>query len=174
VPSVMGFESVWAGAALALVTCALVTLGIRAVLYSPFGLAVDGVRDNEERFTFLGSKTVEIKLIVFTVSAGVAGLAGGLYAAEANFVSSELMGTLLSTEAVVWVAVGGRRTLVGAFAGALVVRGVGFWLGDVAINWWQILLGALFLAVVLGGSAGLAGLVGAAWRRSFGRAAADR
>jgi len=60
--------------------------------------------------------------------------------------------------------------------GALVVRGVGFWLGDVAINWWQVFLGALFLAVVLGGSAGLAGLVGAAWRRgrSVGRAAADR
>jgi branched-chain amino acid transport system permease protein len=165
VPSIMGFQGTWAGYIFVLVITVLTTLGVRAVLKTPFGLRVDGVRDNEERFNYLGTKTVEVKLIVFTLSSAIAGLAGALYASQANFVSSDLMGTLLSTEAVVWVAVGGRRTLVGAFIGALVVRGVGFWLSDIAIDWWAVFLGALFVIIVMGGSGGLAGLGKWAWKR---------
>lgn len=174
VPGIVGLEGVWAGYAFVLIVTVLVTFGLRAVLGTPFGLGVDGVRDNEERLNYLGSKTVEVKLIVFTLSSAIAGLAGALYASQANFVSSDLMGTLLSTEAVVWVAVGGRKTLAGAFLGALVVRGVGFWLSDIAIDWWTIFLGALFVIMVLGGSTGLAGLGKWAWERGARVVAGNR
>ncbi len=174
VPGVAGLEGVWAGYLSVLAIIVVVSLGVTALLRTPFGLGIDGVRDNEERFNYLGSKTVETKLIVFTLSSAIAGLAGALYASQANFVSSDLMGTLLSTEAVVWVAVGGRKTLVGAFIGALVVRGVGFWLSDVAIDWWTIFLGALFVVMVLGGSSGLAGLAKWAVERGSRLALRDR
>ena len=76
------------------------------------------------------------------------------------------MGTLLSTEAIVWVAVGGRGKLIGAFIGALVVRGAGYWLSDVAVNYWLIVLGSLFILIVLFGSTGLVGL--ASWLSETG------
>lgn len=173
VPSVVGMQDPVVGFIFCLVVTALVVVFLRRVTLSPFGLGVDGVRDNEERLNFLGQKTVETKLVVFTISCAVAGLAGGLYASQANYVASDLMGTLLSTEAVVWVAVGGRRTLVGAFIGALVVRGVGFWLSDIAIDWWQVFLGALFIVMVLAGSSGLAQLARWTWRKGVALATRD-
>jgi urea transport system permease protein len=117
---------------------------------------------------------VQTKLIVFIVASAIAGLAGALYASQANFVSSDLMGTLLSTEAVVWVAVGGRRTLVGALLGALVVQGVGFWLSGIAVDYWKLFLGALFIALVLGGSTGLVGVGKWMWERGGSLVAGNR
>jgi urea transport system permease protein len=162
----------YSGFAVITVIAAVVVLFLRNMLRTPFGLMVDGVRDNEERLTYLGSRTVQTKLVIFVISSAIAGLAGALFAAQSNYVASDLMGTLLSTEAVVWVAVGGRRTLVGALIGAIVVRGVGFWLSGVAIDYWLLFLGALFIAMVLAGSTGLSGLAKWAWCR--GRRAAER
>jgi branched-chain amino acid transport system permease protein len=174
VPGIVGIEGVIPSYVFCLVVTAGVVVLLRWLTSTPFGLGVDGVRDNEERLAFLGQKTVETKLVVFTLSAAVAGLAGALYASQANYVASDLMGTLLSTEAVVWVAVGGRRTLIGAFIGALVVRGVGFWLSGIAIDWWLVILGFLFVIIVLAGSTGLAGLGRWLWERGARVAAGNR
>jgi urea transport system permease protein len=163
--AVLSAGGVWTGFIVVTVIIALVVLFLRGLLRTPFGLAVDGVRDNEERLTFLGSRTVQTKLIVFVISSAIAGLAGALYAAEANYVGADLMGTLLSTEAVMWVAVGGRRTLVGALIGALVVRAVGYWLSGVAVDYWNLLLGVLFVVLVLAGSSGVTGLGKWVWRQ---------
>jgi urea transport system permease protein len=165
-------QGTYAGFAVITVIAAVVVLLLRRMLSTPFGLTVDGVRDNEERLTFLGSRTVQTKLVIFVVSSAIAGLAGALFAAQSNYVASDLMGTLLSTEAVVWVAVGGRRTLVGALIGAIVVRGVGFWLSGVAIDYWNLFLGVLFIAMVLAGSTGLTGL--GKWVWHSGRRAVER
>jgi urea transport system permease protein len=156
------------------VAAALVAALTRMLLRSSFGLTVDGVRDNEDRLVMLGSKTVQTKLVIFAVSAAIAGFAGALYASQANFVSSDLMGALLSTEAVVWVAVGGRGTLVGGFIGALVVSYVGFGLSSVAVNYWNLILGGLFIIVVLFGSSGVVGLVRWSWGRACELAARNR
>jgi ABC-type branched-subunit amino acid transport system permease subunit len=131
---------------------------VRLFLGSSFGMLMDGVRDNEERFLFLGARTAQIKLIVFVVASCIAGLAGALYASEAQFVSSDLMGNLLSIEAVMWVAVGGSTSLIGAVVGTLVVRGVGFWVSGFSLNYWTIVLGSLYIMIVMVGSTGLAGL----------------
>lgn len=167
-------EGVLAGYVFVTVMAAGAAVLMRTMLSTSFGLAVDGVRDNEDRLVLLGFKTVQTKLVVFSVASGVAGLAGALYASHANFVSADLMGTLLSTEAVVWVAVGGRGSLIGAFVGALVVRAAGFWLSDVAVDFWLILLGGLFIATVLFGSGGLVGLARSIWERGTRLAARDR
>jgi urea transport system permease protein len=148
------------------VAATVVAVLLRKLLKSSFGLAVDGVRDNEDRLIMLGSKTVQTKLVVFAVSAAVAGLAGALYASQSNFVSSDLMGTLLSTEAVVWVAVGGRGTLIGPFIGALIVSYAGFELSNIAVNSWNLILGAVFIVVVLFGSSGVVGLLRWTWGRA--------
>lgn len=166
-------KGVLAGYVFATLVAAAAAVLMRAMLKTSFGLAVEGVRDNEERFVLLGFKTVQTKLVVFAVASGVAGLAGALYASQANFVSSDLMGTLLSTEAVVWVAVGGRGTLIGAFVGTLVVRAAGFWLSDVAVDFWLILLGGLFIVMVLFGSSGLVGLARSIWERGVRLVARD-
>ncbi len=166
-------KGVLAGYVFVTVMAAGAAVVMRTMLSTSFGLAVDGVRDNEDRLVLLGFKTIHTKLVVFSVASGVAGLAGALYASHASFVSADLMGTLLSTEAVVWVAVGGRRSLIGAFVGALVVRAVGFWLSDVAVDFWLILLGSLFIAMVLFGSGGLVGLARSVWERGVRLVARD-
>ena len=161
----LSIDTALGGFILVAIITVIVAVLVRTLLKTRFGLGVDGVRDNEERLIYLGLKTVQIKLIVFVVASAIAGLAGALYASQANFVSSNLMGTLLSTEAVVWVAVGGRKTLVGALFGALVVQGVGFWLSGIAVSYWEMFLGVLFIALVLAGSTGLVGLGKWMWER---------
>jgi urea transport system permease protein len=143
----------------------LAVFGLRYVLSSTLGLLVDGVRDNESRLEFLGSRVGRTKLAVFTCSAAVAGLAGALYASQSGFVSADLMGTVLSTEVLLWVAVGGRRTLVGGLIGAVAVRGVSYLLSGIAVDYWSLFLGILFVAVVLFGSSGLLGLGRSLWNR---------
>jgi urea transport system permease protein len=168
----LGFTVLSAGGiyvmyAVVTVVTAIVVVLLRWLLSTPFGLAVDGVRDNEDRLAYLGSRTVKTKLIVFTISSAVAGLAGALYAAQMNYVGYHILGTLLSTEVVIWVAVGGRRTLVGGVLGAIVVSGMGYYLSGIAVTYWNLFLGILFILMVLVGSSGVVGLGSWLWRRGI-------
>jgi len=141
------------------ITVSLLLAGVVVVsariLRGPFGLRVAGVRDNDQRLEYLGTSTVKTKLVVFIGSAAIAGFAGALFASTSGFVSADLMGTLLSTEAVIWVAIGGRMTLIGAVLGAVVVRGFGYIISSIAVEYWTLFLGALFIFMVLFGSKGL-------------------
>ena len=134
-----------------------VALFLRWILVSPFGLKIHGLRDNEERIQYLGTSLAGIKLIIFVISAAIAGVAGALYAAQTGYVSPDLLGVVVSTEVVVFVAVGGKRTLLGAVIGAIIVRGVGYWLGGAAVDYWQLLMGIMFVVVVLFFQDGLMG-----------------
>ncbi|MFH1933931.1 MAG: branched-chain amino acid ABC transporter permease [Pseudomonadota bacterium] len=142
------------------IMCAVIVTILRWILDSRFGLLVDGLRDNEERLEYLGTSIAKIQLTMFVISAAVGGFAGGFFAAQSGYVSPELLGVVLSTEAIVFVAVGGRRTLLGALIGAIVVRGVGYWLGGVALDYWQLFMGVMFIFVVLFAKGGLLGFTG--------------
>jgi ABC-type branched-subunit amino acid transport system permease subunit len=129
----------------------------RAIVTSAFGRQLRGIREDRERTEMFGYNTEVARLLVFVVSGAMAGLAGGLYATVDGFVSPPLLGFVLSTEAVIWVAVGGRGTLVGAVLGALLIQYLNSSLSEALLNFWQIALALVFIAVVLGAPRGLVG-----------------
>ena len=128
------------------------------VARSKLGRVLMAVRDAESRVRFLGYDTVRVKLFVFVLSAALAGLAGALYVPQVGIINPGEFSPGNSIEAVVWVAVGGRGTLVGAVLGAFSVNALKTWLTSVAPDLWLFALGGLFVAVTLLLPRGLVGL----------------
>jgi branched-chain amino acid transport system permease protein len=116
---------------------------------SDFGLLLIAIRDQERRASYLGFDVNLVKILVFALGAALAALAGGLYAMIFGLVSAPLFGFLFATEILVWVAIGGRGTIVGPAFGAIVINLVGPQLNQRFPFQWQLLLGALFVAVVV-------------------------
>jgi urea transport system permease protein len=129
------------------------------VAESKLGRVLVAVRDAESRVRFLGYNTTRIKLFVFVLSAVLAGLAGALYVPQVGIINPGEFSPGNSIEAVVWVAVGGRGTLVGALLGAFSVNALKTWLTSVAPDLWLFALGGLFVAVTLFLPRGLVGLL---------------
>jgi branched-chain amino acid transport system permease protein len=127
----------------------LVYLLCRFLVRSQFGLALAGLRENEQRITFLGYKAQHLKAIVFTIGGAIAGLAGSLYAFHEGFVWPNMVGVVISTQAVLYVLFGGSGTLIGAVIGTIIIEGVSFWLSDNYRDIWPIILGVLLLLVIL-------------------------
>src|SRR6185369_13196416 len=98
---------------------------------------------------FSGYSPANYKLFVFVVSAALAGVAGALYAPQVGIITPAKIGVLPSIEMVVWVAAGGRGTLVGAVLGAIGVNWMQSWLTTSYPDFWLLFLGALFMGVVL-------------------------
>jgi urea transport system permease protein len=107
------------------------------------------VRDAEARARFLGYRVEGYKLFVFTVSAMMAGVAGALYVPQVGIINPGEFAPANSIEIVIWVAVGGRGTLIGAALGALLVNLAKTVFTSVAPNEWLFALGALFILVTL-------------------------
>ena len=120
----------------------------RRMVTSSFGKALAAVRDGEGRMRFLGYRVERYKLLAFTVSAMMAGLAGALYVPQVGIINPSEFSPANSIEAVIWVAIGGRGTLVGAALGAVVVNAAKsvFTTGSLA-PYWLFALGAMFVAV---------------------------
>jgi urea ABC transporter permease protein UrtC len=146
----------------------------RAIVTSAFGRQLRGIREDRERTELFGYNTEVARLLVFVISGAMAGLAGGLYATVDGFVSPPLLGFVLSTEAVIWVAVGGRGTLVGAVLGAILIQYLNSSLSEALLNFWQIALALVFIAVVLGAPRGLVGKLEAVTDRLQTRRASQR
>jgi branched-chain amino acid transport system permease protein len=156
-------------------------LGILLVVYllcrflvrSQFGLALAGLRENEQRIAFFGYKAQHLKAIVFAVGGTIAGLAGGLYAFHEGFVWPNMLGVVISTQVVLYVLFGGSGTLIGAVIGTVIIEGVSFWLSDNYREIWPIILGVLLLLVILFRPLGLISFVLGERERvgSFGRKA---
>jgi urea transport system permease protein len=145
---------------LATVLClGLVFLFCRRVIDSRFGRVLVALRDNENRVRFLGYDPVIIKMLVFTLSAAIAALAGILYVPQVGIISPSNMGVVPSIEMVIWVAVGGRGTLLGAILGALLVNYGRSFFSESYPNIWQYFLGALFVGSVLLFPKGLVGSI---------------
>lgn len=141
--------------ALSLAACLLIA---RAITLSKAGKVLIAVRDAESRTRFLGYRVEGFSVFVFTVSAMMAGLAGALYVPQVGIINPGEFAPANSIEIVVWVALGGRGTLVGAALGALVVVGLKSWLTANFPDLWLFALGALFILVTLVLPKGLMGL----------------
>lgn len=135
----------------------LAYLGFRLLQASPFGQVLVGIRENEDRTRALGYNTALYKTCAFAASGAVAALAGALYATDAGFVSPSLGGVLFSTGVVVWVAVGGRDYYVGALIGAIAISVLSNVLNSLIPEYWQLLLGVLFVLVIVFFRRGLIG-----------------
>jgi urea transport system permease protein len=141
-----------------LVATVLIYLFARRVIQSPFGRALQAVKANESRAEFVGYDVAALKLMALALSAGIAGLSGVLYL-PVGVVSPEILGILFSTNVLVWVAVGGRGTLIGPLVGALVVGYLQTFLSDVLVSVWLLIIGVFFVFVVLFWPDGVVGFV---------------
>jgi urea transport system permease protein len=122
----------------------------RAVVASKFGKVLIAIRDAEARTRFLGYRVESYKLSMFTLSACMAGVAGALYVPQVGIINPSEFSPANSIEAVIWVAVGGRGTLVGAVLGAVLVNyAKTYFTSGVLAPYWLFILGALFIAVTL-------------------------
>ena len=130
----------------------------RWLTLTKFGKIQRAVRDSENRVLFSGYAAANFKLFVFVVSAIIAGLAGALYVPQVGIINPSEMAPDKSLEAVVWVAVGGRGTLIGPVIGAVVVNALKSWATRAFPDLWLIILGAMFAIVVLFLPKGLVGL----------------
>ncbi|MCP9628969.1 branched-chain amino acid ABC transporter permease [Rhodopseudomonas palustris] len=137
----------------------VVYLGCRFLVRSQFGLALAGLRENEQRIAFFGYKVQHIKAIIFSLGGAIAGLAGSLYAFHEGFVWPNMLGVVMSTQVVLYVLFGGSGTLIGAVIGTVVIELVSFWLSNNYQDIWPIILGCLMLAVILFRPAGLISLI---------------
>jgi urea transport system permease protein len=113
-----------------------------------FGNLLIAIRDDESRVRFTGYNPTGFKVLVFAISAGLAGLAGALFTLQTGIISPKAMDIAFSIEMVIWVAVGGRASLVGAILGALVVNFAKSLLSEQFPEIWLFFQGALFLIVV--------------------------
>jgi branched-chain amino acid transport system permease protein len=144
---------------LALGILVLVYLLCRFLVRSQFGLALAGLRENEQRIAFFGYKVQYLKAIVFTFSGAIAGLAGSLYAFHEGFVWPNMLGVVISTQVVLYVLFGGAGTLIGAVIGTIVIEALSFWLSNSYQDIWPIILGVLLLLVIMFRPAGLVSLI---------------
>jgi len=116
---------------------------------SKYGLLLRALKDDPERTQFLGFNIATAKTIVFAVSCGIAGLAGGLLGPLEDFISPDLLGLLLSTNVMIWVAVGGRGTLIGPFLGTIVLSFLETILSGVIVQAWYLVVGIILVVAVL-------------------------
>lgn len=145
-PLIMTSNALYFASAIALI---LVYILCRWLVGSRFGKILVAMRDDEDRVRFLGYNPSVLKTIVFAISAAIAGLAGALFVPQVGIISPSAMGVVPSIEMVVWVALGGRGMLFGAIIGALAVNYAKSYLSETFPVFWQLLMGALFIGVVL-------------------------
>ncbi len=131
----------------------------RWIVASRAGKVLIAIRDSESRVTFSGYTPWVYKLFVFVVAAGLAGLAGMLYVPQVGIITPAQIGVLPSLEVVIWVAVGGRGTLIGAVLGAVVVNFGRSVLTNYFPEAWPFILGGLFVVVVTMFPDGLVGII---------------
>ena len=131
----------------------------RWIIRSRAGRVLIAVRDSEKRVVFSGYTPANYKLFVFVVAAGLAGLAGLLYAPQVGIITPAQIGVLPSLEMVIWVAVGGRGSLAGAVLGAVSVNYGRSVLTNYFPELWPFILGGLFVLVVLLFPDGLVGII---------------
>jgi len=124
-------------------------LACRWLVSTRMGRVLVAIRDSEDRARFLGYRVERVKALVFTFSAMLAGVAGALYVPQVGIINPGEFAPLNSIEAVIWVAVGGRGTLVGAVVGAVLVNYAKTWLTGALPEVWLFALGGLFVAVTL-------------------------
>ena len=161
---ILGFPITTPGTRMALfVITAAVLLGALALgrwlVASKFGRVLSAIRDAEQRAMFCGYNTVHYKLAIFTLSAVLCGIAGALYVPQVGIINPSEMSPANSIEMAIWVAVGGRGTLLGAVLGAGLVNGAKTIFTVAFPEYWLYVLGLLFILVTLFLPRGVLGLL---------------
>jgi urea transport system permease protein len=166
----LGFNLQQDGTRVALVVITAIALAAsyaacRSIVRSRAGRVILAIRDAESRARFLGYRVESYKLWVFVFSAVVAGIAGALYVPQVGIINPSEFQPINSIEVVIWVAVGGRGTLVGAALGAILVNYAKTFFTGALPEVWLYALGALFVLATLFLPRGIVGLVPALRRK---------
>src|SRR6266852_7082222 len=131
----------------------------RWIVTSKFGRVLAAIRDAEQRVMFCGYNTVHYKLLVWTLAAVLCGIAGARYVPQVGIINPSEMSPANSIEIAIWVAVGGRGTLVGAALGAGLVNGAKSFFTQAFPEYWLFFLGLIFIVVTIFLPQGVAGLL---------------
>jgi len=129
----------------------------RRIVNSPFGLSLRGVRENVKRMPAIGSPVTRRLIAIYTVSAAMAGIAGGLLAQTTQFVGLDVFGFPRSADLMIMVVLGGAGRLYGALVGTTVFMIAHHYLSDLNPIYWQFWLGLLLVVVVLFARGGILG-----------------
>lgn len=141
-----------------LIFTTLVLIGSWWLTRSNMGLILRSINENEKRIAYLGYDVASFKIFIWTLSAAIAGIAGGLFVPLNKFISPVYLAVAFGTQVVIWVAIGGRGTLVGPLVAAILLGQVQNYAERVTQDW-QLIVGILLLVVVLFLPKGLMGLV---------------
>jgi urea transport system permease protein len=148
--------------ALYFITVAILAVAFYAMRYlvqSRFGRLLLAIRDGENRVRFLGYNPVPFKVIAFMIAGALAGISGALVTLSIGDISPAMFGVVPSIEMVIWVAVGGRDSLLGAIVGTLLVNFGKDWISSAFPSLWLYVMGALFVVVVTIAPRGLVPLI---------------
>ena len=137
---------------------AIAFAGVRALQNSAFGKVLLAVRDGENRVRFLGYDPLPFKVIAFAVAGVLAGISGALVTLDLGVISPAMFGVVPSIEMVIWVALGGRNSLLGAILGTLAVNFGKDWVSSAFPELWLYVVGAVFVLVVTIAPQGLVGM----------------
>ena len=143
------------------VCCSLLVLCIlfgRYVLTSKLGRLLVAMRDKEERVRFSGYDVANFKVFTFVAAAGISAIGGAMFTLQVGFMSPSFVGIVPSIEMVIFAAVGGRMSLLGAVYGTLLVSYGKTYFSETMPELWLFLMGGLFIAVVMYFPNGIAGL----------------
>ncbi len=152
----------------------ILALGLRVLLRRPFGRIVAGLRENELRTQLLGYDVRRYKLIVFVIGGAIAGLAGSGYAMWGLIMTPTVFSLQQAALVVIFVLVGGRTSLLGAFVGAILLQGLSSVLGGSGGNASPIILGLILIAIVMVLPQGLVPAAGAFAQRFVPRLQPER
>lgn len=130
------------------------------------GKILIAIRDGENRTYFTGYDSSRYKTFVYCISAIITGIAGAMYVLFAGMISPKELDIAFSVEMVIWVAVGGRGTLIGAVIGALLVNAMETGISETAPDMWLYFIGLLFVLVVLFMPKGLVGVCSALYAKA--------
>jgi urea transport system permease protein len=171
---ILGFNLASPNVRIALLLATIIMLATgyllcRWIVGSRTGRVVRAIRDAESRTRFIGYRVEHYKLWVFVFSAVLAGIAGALFVPQVGIINPGEFEPLKSIEVVIWVAIGGRGTLYGAIAGAILINYVKNWLSSEWPSAWLYFLGMLFVLTTVLLPRGVVGVLGT--RRLWGRAA---
>lgn len=145
----------------------LVTALAWLFVHSDMGRVLVAIKENETRCAYLGIPVSRIKILLFVVAGAIGAISGFGYAAFTNVVAPELTGFLLGTELLIWVALGGRGTLIGPVIGAILIEMTSSYLSGSLPFYWKLLIGILFVVVIVALPQGLMPEVTKLWRRLF-------
>ena len=141
-----------------LIFTAFVLVASYLLTKSNFGLILRSIKENENRISYLGYDVASFKIFIWTLSAGIAGIAGGLFVPLNRFISPVYLAVAFGTQVVIWVAIGGRGTLIGPLIAAILLGQIQNSAERVTQDW-QLVVGILLLIVVLFIPDGLVGSV---------------